>query len=138
MTSEGFTAKDLINSAMLAREKAYAPYSKFKVGCAILTNDGLIHLGCNVENSAYGPTNCAERTALFRVIADGYAPLSFKALAVVADTENPITPCGVCRQVMVELCSKDMPVLMGNLSGDYIEMTVEALLPNSFQMEEHE
>jgi cytidine deaminase len=125
-------AKTLINKALDAREMAYAPYSNFKVGCAILCEDDQVHLGCNVENAAYGPTNCAERTALFRVIADGYQPKTFKAIAVVGDTKNPITPCGVCRQVMAELCSPDMPVIMANLAGDIIETTVEALLPGAF------
>lgn len=128
-------AAALINKAIEARENAYAPYSHFKVGCALLDQDGQVHLGCNVENAAYGPTNCAERTALFRAIADGKKAGTFKALAVVGDTLRPISPCGVCRQVMIELCSPDMLVMMSNLSGNYIETTVAELLPGAFNQE---
>src|SRR5690554_4646007 len=98
----GLHVDELLQSALSVRENAYAPYSNFKVGCAILCDDGQVHLGCNVENAAYGTTNCAERTALFRTIADGYKPKLFKALLVVGDTLDPISPCGACRQVMAE------------------------------------
>jgi cytidine deaminase len=125
----------LMAKAIEARERAYAPYSRFKVGAALLGEDGTVHYGCNVENAAYGPTNCAERTALFRAIADGNEPRSFKAIAVVGDTKDPLTPCGVCRQVMVELCAPDMPVFMGTLAGTYIETTVADLLPGAFNQE---
>ncbi|WP_206099757.1 cytidine deaminase [Longirhabdus pacifica] len=128
--------EELMQQALTARERAYAPYSEFKVGCALLTKDGKVYLGCNVENGAYGPTNCAERTALFSAIADGYTVGSFEAIAVVGATENPITPCGVCRQVLVELCDKDMPVYMGNLNGDTNQMTVSQLLPGAFTLED--
>lgn len=126
--------KRLLQEATAARECAYAPYSEFKVGAAVLCHDGTIHAGCNVENGAYGPSNCAERTALFRVIADGYRRHTFQALAVVADTQQPVTPCGVCRQVMSELCSPTMPVIMANTKGDYKMMTVEQLLPGAFSL----
>ncbi len=128
-------AQRLLQLAAQARSQAYAPYSQFKVGSAVLDSDGTVHLGCNVENSAYGPTNCAERTALFRAIADGVKPGNFAALAVVGDTSEPISPCGVCRQVMAELCPPDMPVIMGNLSGQYRESTVSQLLPGAFGKE---
>jgi cytidine deaminase len=85
-----------------------------------------------VENAAYGPTNCAERTALFRAIADGKKAGGFRAIAVIGDTDGPISPCGVCRQVMVELCAPDMPVIMGNLQGDWSIATVADLLPGAF------
>ncbi|MDP5273099.1 cytidine deaminase [Chengkuizengella axinellae] len=124
----------LINKAIEAMNSAYAPYSNFKVGAALLSEDGEIHIGCNVENAAYGPTNCAERTAMFRAIADGYKPKSFKAIAVAGDTENPISPCGVCRQVLVELCSEQMPVILVNLKGDQTETTVAELLPGAFHL----
>ena len=124
--------KELIRLAMQARANAYAPYSGFQVGAVAVDANGGIHAGCNVENAAYGPTNCAERTALFRAIADGVAAGSFQAMAVVADTEQPVTPCGVCRQVMVELCPPDMPVYLGNMQGDYTVTTVGALLPGAF------
>lgn len=124
--------QQLVGWAQEAREKAYVPYSHFKVGSALLDADGQVHLGCNVENAAYGPTNCAERTALFRAIADGKTPRTFRAIAVVGDTPNPITPCGVCRQVLIELCAPDMPVYMANLQGAIIETTVAELLPGAF------
>lgn len=129
MTIDG---QALLQRAEQAMKQAYVPYSNFQVGAALLDQDGQVHLGCNVENAAYGPTNCAERTALFRAIADGHKPGSFQAIAVMGDTEGPIAPCGVCRQVLVELCDKNMPVFMGNLKGDWIETTVSALLPGAF------
>lgn len=89
-------------------------------------------MGCNVENAAYGPTNCAERTALFRAIADGEQAKSFRAMAIIGDTLQPISPCGVCRQVLVELCPPDMPVYLANLKGDISETTVAELLPGAF------
>lgn len=127
-----WNAEALLAAARDVRERAYAPYSGFAVGAAFLDASGRLHAGCNVENAAYGPTNCAERTALFRAIADGVRPGEFVAAAVIADTDAPITPCGVCRQVMVELCSPDMPVVLGNLRGDTLTATVADLLPGAF------
>lgn len=124
----------LIHEAERARERAYAPYSGFAVGCALLTGRGDILHGCNVENAAYGPSNCAERTALFRAIADGCEPRSFRAIAVIGDTEGPIAPCGVCRQVMAELCDPQMPVIMSNTNGQWKQMTVTQLLPQAFHL----
>ncbi|PWV95415.1 cytidine deaminase [Paenibacillus cellulosilyticus] len=123
---------ELMDAAREARNRAYVPYSHFQVGAALLDKDGRVHYGCNVENAAYGPTNCAERTALFRAIADGCQPGTFQAIAVIGDTEGPIAPCGVCRQVLLELCGPDMPVVMGNLQGDRAVMTVSELLPGAF------
>jgi len=128
----GVNDEAMMRAAKEARNRAYAPYSKFKVGAALLDAEGRVHHGCNVENAAYGPTNCAERTALFRAIADGCAPGSFRALAVVGDTEQPIAPCGVCRQVISELCAPDMPILLGNLKGDVRRTTPAELLPGAF------
>ncbi|MBH5318126.1 cytidine deaminase [Paenibacillus sp. GSMTC-2017] len=122
----------LLEASKEAMKRAYVPYSNFQVGAALLDKDGNIHYGCNVENAAYGPTNCAERTALFRAIADGKEARTFKAIAVMGDTDGPITPCGVCRQVLVELCELDMPVIMGNLKGDWEITTVGDLLPGAF------
>ncbi|HEY0827423.1 MAG TPA: cytidine deaminase [Bacilli bacterium] len=124
--------KYLLGQAVQAREEAYAPYSCFKVGCALLGEDNRVFLGCNVENASYGLTNCAERTALFRAIADGYKPYSFKAIAIAGDVSRPLAPCGACRQVLVELCSPGMRVIMGNTKGEYIESTVSELLPGAF------
>lgn len=118
--------------ALDARKKAYVPYSGFAVGAALLDEEGRIHPGCNVENAAYGPTNCAERTALFSAIAGGAKPGSFRGIAVVADSDRPVPPCGICRQVMAELCPPDMPVWLGNLKGEWAETTVAGLLPGAF------
>jgi cytidine deaminase len=125
---------DLLVVARQAREQAYAPYSNFLVGAALLTRDGRHFGGCNVENASYGLCNCAERTALFSAIAAGCQPGDFLALAVIADTDNPVSPCGACRQVMSELCDDAMPVLLANLRGDTQETSVAALLPGSFKL----
>ena len=124
----------LIEEAKKARENAYVPYSKFKVGAALLTKDGKVYHGCNIENAAYSMCNCAERTALFSAYA--VKDTEFTALAVVADTERPCSPCGACRQVIAELCPKDMIVYLTNLKGDVQEITVEQLLPGAFSPED--
>lgn len=124
----------LIEEAKKAREKAYVPYSKFKVGAALLTEDGKIIHGCNIENASYSMTNCAERTAFFKAISEGIT--KFQAIAIVADTEGPCSPCGACRQVMVEFCSSNMPVYLTNLKGDLFETTVSQLLPGAFSSED--
>ncbi|HEX5306212.1 MAG TPA: cytidine deaminase, partial [Dyella sp.] len=115
-------------------QRAYAPYSRFQVGAVVLTHDGRRFDGCNVENAAYGLCNCAERTALFAAVAAGCRPGDFAALAVVADTPGPVSPCGACRQVMAELCDEAMPVLLGNLASQVQETTVASLLPGSFKL----
>ena len=124
----------LMNLARQARESAYAPYSRFLVGAALVTRDGRHFTGCNVENASYGLCNCAERTALFAAVAAGCRPGDFAAIAVIGDTAGPISPCGACRQVMSELCDDDMPVWLGNLAGVVQETTVETLLPGSFRL----
>jgi len=124
--------KELIERARKARENAYAPYSKFKVGAAILTEDGEVYTGVNVENASFGLTVCAERVALFKAVSDGKR--SFKAIAVVADTEEPVPPCGACRQVLSEF--GDMKVIMANLKGDVKIARLRDLLPDSFKFEE--
>lgn len=126
--------KQLIEEAKVAREKAYVPYSKFKVGAALLTEDGKVYHGCNIENAAYSVTNCAERTALFKAYSEG--DTKFSKLVVIADTERPVSPCGACRQVISELCPKDMVVILTNLKGDIHEITVENLLPGAFSSED--
>ncbi|MCI3919704.1 cytidine deaminase [Paenibacillus sp. TRM 82003] len=136
MSGTPVTNEQLLQHAAEARKRAYVPYSNFAVGSALLDADGTIHHGCNVENGAFSPTNCAERTALHRAIADGVPPRAFRAIAVVADTEGPCTPCGVCRQVMSELCAPDMPVVMSNLHGETKVMTVSELLPGAFVLRE--
>lgn len=124
----------LMEESKQAREKAYVPYSKFPVGAALLTEDGTVFRGCNIENSAYSMTNCAERTAFFKAISEGIH--TFKALAVVADTEGPVSPCGACRQVIAEFCDGQMPVYLTNLKGDVLETTVAELLPGAFSKED--
>lgn len=118
----------LLEAAKKAREFAYSPYSKFKVGAAVLAKSGSIYTGCNIENASYGLTNCAERTAIFKAIAAGEVNLI--ALAVVADTKEPVSPCGACRQVMAEF--KINKIIMGNLQGKMREVTLAELLPFSF------
>lgn len=120
----------LLAEAKKAREHAYAPYSWFPVGAALMAEDGTVYSGCNVENASYGVTNCAERTALFKAVSEGKR--RFVALAVVADTPGPVSPCGACRQVMSELCPPDMKVYLANLKGDLKITTVEKLLPDAF------
>ena len=124
----------LMNESKAAREKAYVPYSKFPVGAALLGEDGTVYHGCNIENSAYSMTNCAERTAFFKAISNGVK--TFKALAVVGDTDGPISPCGACRQVIAEFCEGSMPVYLTNLKGDVLETTVAELLPGAFSKED--
>jgi cytidine deaminase len=132
--SEHHVSSALLDLARSARESAYAPYSRFQVGAALQTRDGRQFSGCNVENAAYGLCNCAERTALFSAIAAGYKPGDFSAIAVIADTPGPVTPCGSCRQVLAELCASDMPVLLANVAGATRQTTVEALLPDGFRL----
>ena len=122
----------LIDEARAARELAYVPYSRFKVGAALETKDGRVFRGCNVENASYGLCNCAERTAFFSAIAHGYVPGDFAALAVIGDTDGPIAPCGACRQVILELGGNDLAVVLANLKGDVMETTAAAQLSNAF------
>src|SRR5471032_2653561 len=122
----------LIAEAAAARLKAYTPYSNFKVGAALLCNDGRVFQGCNVENSSYGLCNCAERTAFFSAVAQGYQPGDFSQLVVIGETDGPIAPCGACRQVILELGGNELPMLLTNLKGDIFETTASAQLPNAF------
>ena len=123
-------ANTLITEAKIAREKAYVPYSNFKVGAALQAEDGTVYHGCNIENAAYSMCNCAERTAIFKAVSEGAR--SFTAIAVVADTEGPVSPCGACRQVMSELLQKETKIFLSNLKGDEAEWTLEQLLPGAF------
>lgn len=120
----------LISAAKEAYRYAYAPYSMFAVGAAILTDEGKIVTGCNVENASYGLSMCAERTAIFKAVSRGIQ--TFRAIAAVADTAEPISPCGACRQVMAEFCPPDLPVYLSNLTGKTLIMTVRELLPYAF------
>ncbi|MBG7606747.1 MAG: cytidine deaminase [Verrucomicrobia bacterium] len=120
------TTEDLIAKAWEAREKAYAPYSKFQVGAALLSSDGQVFPGCNVENISYGLTNCAERVAIGAAVAQGVR--SFDRVAVVADTGEPISPCGACRQVLAEFGVKT--IILANKQGS-VEFSLEELLPRA-------
>lgn len=126
--------EQLIALAERAREKAYAPYSNFPVGAAILTEDGDVATGCNIENASYGLSVCAERTAVFKLISEGKSGI--RAIAVVADTPGPVSPCGACRQVLAEFCDPDTKVILGSLNGQSKVTTVGALLPFSFSKED--
>ena len=122
--------KELLNAALEARLKAYAPYSKFLVGAAVRAESGKIYTGCNIENASYGLTVCAERNALFSAVGAGER--KFTALCVVGDTAEPISPCGACRQVMAEF--KVERIILANIKGDVKEYTLEELLPYGFTL----
>ena len=124
--------RKLLEAAVGAMENAYVPYSKFKVGAAVLLKNGEIITGCNIENASYGLCNCGERTALFKVYSMGYRKDDIVALSVAGATDGPISPCGACRQVMAELMNLNTPVYLTNTNYDVKEMTVEELLPYSF------
>jgi cytidine deaminase len=126
---------ELIDAARAARELAYAPYSRFRVGAAVRTRDGRIFTGCNVENASYGLCNCAERTALFAAIAGGCRPGDFTQLAVIADIDQPVAPCGACRQVMLELGGAQLMVIQANLADAVTTTTAAALLPGAFTLD---
>lgn len=123
------TEKELIEAAREVRERAYAPYSKFKVGAAIRTKDGKIYTGCNVESASYGLTVCAERVAIWKAVSEGEK--EFAEIAVVADTQELTPPCGVCRQIIWEFCN-DIPVIFANLKGNSEVVTMKELLPRAF------
>ncbi|MFP8782259.1 cytidine deaminase [Planococcus plakortidis] len=126
--------QQLMEQAIAARGNAYVPYSKFPVGAALLSRDGKVYTGCNIENAGYSLTNCAERTAVFKAVSEGVK--QFDALAVAADTKGPVAPCGACRQVLVEFCAPDMPVYLTNLEGAVSETTIAELLPGAFTTED--
>ena len=121
---------ELLEEAKKARKMAYVPYSKYKVGAALMTKSGKIIHGCNIENAAYTPCNCAERTAFFKAVSEGHR--DFECLAVYGDTKEPISPCGACRQVMVEFFESDSKVILIAKDKSTVEMTVGELLPYSF------
>ncbi len=125
---------DLLAAAAAARHHAHAPYSQYRVGAALLTQDGRIFTGCNVENASYGLTMCAERVAIGAAVAQGQT--AFKAIAIVAGDGPPPFPCGACRQVLAEFCSPDIPVYMGACSAldNYDSHTLGDLLPHAFKL----
>lgn len=121
----------LLAAAKDSMKNAYVPYSKFRVGAALLTESGEIYTGCNIENAAYPVSCCAERVAIFKAISNGEK--AFTEMAVAADTKRPVPPCGSCRQVMSEFFNKSMPVHLSNIHNDIKTVTMEALLPFSFE-----
>ncbi|MDR1800512.1 MAG: cytidine deaminase [Lachnospiraceae bacterium] len=134
MTNE--TIENLIKSAFRVLEHAYVPYSHFKVGAALLTSDGEIYTGCNIENGAFTPTNCAERTAFFKAISEGKR--DFTCIVVVNEREDGLhdycPPCGVCRQVMSEFCKPDFTIILAKSETDYKTYTLDDLLPLRFEL----
>ena len=125
--------QQLLKKAVAAAKLAYAPYSKFKVGAALLLKQGLVIQGCNVENASYGLTICAERNALAKAISEGYNKKQIIKIAVVADSKGVASPCGACRQVLIELANKNCPILLSNLKLTKIQQTTVAeLLPFAF------
>lgn len=133
---EKILIEKLIKKAIEMLNFSYAPYSNFHVGAALLTSEGEIYTGCNIENAAYGPSNCAERTAIFKAVSEGKK--EFEAIAVVGGKngkiENFCPPCGVCRQVLAEFCKKDFKIILAKSTDEYKIMTLEQLLPESFSL----
>lgn len=133
---EKILIEKLIKKAIEMLNFSYAPYSNFHVGAALLTSEGEIYTGCNIENAAYGPSNCAERTAIFKAVSEGKK--EFAAIAVVGGKngkiENFCPPCGVCRQVLAEFCKKDFEIVLAKSTNEYKIMTLEQLLPESFSL----
>lgn len=122
---------ELIEQAVKAKQFSYAPYSDFHVGAALLGKSGKVYLGCNIENAAYTPTNCAERTAVFKAVSEGER--DFLAIAIVGDGEEYLAPCGVCRQVLTEFVNpKEFDIIMVEKNQKYKKMTLEQLFPESF------
>ena len=122
--------KKLAKIAIEARENAYVPYSSFKVGAAVVTEDGSIYTGCNIENASYGATNCAERTAIFKAVSEGHKKI--KAIAIVGDMSTNTYPCGICRQVIVEFATADIHIILVKNEESYIIKTMEEILPGAF------
>jgi len=126
--------KELVKLAIEAREKAYVPYSKFKVGAAIEMEDGSVFTGCNIENASYGATNCAERTAIFKAVSEGHTIM--KKIAIVGDMLAFTAPCGICRQVIAEFAAKDIEIVLIKNQDEYIVKTLEEILPGAFTKED--
>lgn len=127
------TDKELVNIAKEAVENAYAPYSHFKVGAALLAKDGRVFQGCNIENASYGATNCAERTAIFKAVSEGYR--EFEKIAIVASSGEYASPCGICRQVLFEFLPEGKVILDSDEKG-MVTFTVRELLPLGFRGED--
>src|SRR4051812_31271291 len=129
-------ANELFEKARLAREKAYSPYSQHKVGAAIKTAKGAVFVGCNVENSSYGGTICAERTAVVSAVASEGGRIAIEEVCVVTDASPPWSPCGFCRQVIAEFAKPETPIVIANLKGEVKRYTLRELLPHAFTPEQ--
>ena len=121
---------ELIDLAVKTSENAYVPYSHFPIGAVLVTDEGKIYTGVNIENASFGLTNCGERTAIFKAVSEGER--SFKELIIYGQTEKPVSPCGACRQVMAEFFKPDLPVTLVAKDKSTVVMTVKELLPYSF------
>ena len=126
--------KKLAKIAIDARANAYVPYSKFKVGAAVVTEDESIYAGCNIENASYGATNCAERTAIYKAVSEGHTKI--KAIAIVGDMTTNTYPCGICRQVIAEFATNDIDIILVKDEDNYIIKTMEEILPGAFTKED--
>ena len=129
-------SKELVQKAVEARKLSYSPYSRFAVGAALLCKDGTVFVGANIENSSYPLCMCAERNALYNAYLHGKKKEDLVAMVLSADTDEPCSPCGACRQVLSELFPKDAPIYMSNLKGDMKETNIEELLPFAFSEED--
>lgn len=122
--------RTLISKAFEGRKNSYSPYSKFKVGAAIITEDGTIYNGCNIENASYGATNCAERTAIYKAVSEGHKII--KSIAIVGLENDYTYPCGICRQVIAEFASEDIDIVLGKNENEYIVKKLNEILPGAF------
>jgi len=127
--------EDILDKAFEAMENAYSPYSNYKVGACVLTKDNKYFIGANIENASYGLTNCAERNAIFQAYSNGYRKNDIQAIAIVSDGNTLATPCGACRQVLVELLEKHTPIVLSNKKSEKIT-DINELLPMSFTEED--
>lgn len=123
--------QELVKIAVESKEKAYAPYSNFRVGAAVLVEDGKVFSGVNVENASFGATCCAERTAVLKAVSEGYREI--KAVAIASDSQHYTYPCGICRQVLAEFGKNDMLVICSDSKGNFKEYRLEELLPEAFR-----
>jgi len=135
--SAAYLTKDLIHAAFAAAQNAYAPYSNFHVGAVLLSADGQLFTGCNIENAAFSPSNCAERTAFFQAICQGVRDFQKIVIVCYYDTSQPqfCTPCGVCLQVMSEFCKDDFEIITAKSPEEYRSYTLKDLLPQAFLFE---
>ena len=125
------TDRELVDRAISMKQRAYVPYSNFHVGAALVTEDGSIFTGCNVENAAYGVCICGEQTAVVKAVSEGHT--GFKTIAIAGDSDGPCLPCGACRQILSEFAEPDMPILCAGKDGAYERYTLGELLKHSFK-----